>query len=46
MLADTAGRLATFPTEIPAGIWTIVVIGPFAVWMARKSTQRAAAVEA
>jgi iron complex transport system permease protein len=37
LLADTAGRLLFFPREIPAGIWTIAVIGPVAVWMARRS---------
>ena len=46
MLADTAGRLLMFPTEIPAGVWTIVVIGPVAIWMARSSGRRSAPVEA
>jgi iron complex transport system permease protein len=34
LLADTVGRLLFFPTEIPAGIWTIVVAGPIAIWLA------------
>jgi iron complex transport system permease protein len=46
LLADTAGRLLLFPTEIPAGIWTIVVIGPAAIWMARRTARRSAPVEA
>ncbi len=33
--ADTLGRLLFFPYEIPAGIWTILVVGPVAVWLAR-----------
>jgi len=40
LLADTAGRLLFFPTEIPAGIWTIVVVGPLAVVLARRSVGR------
>lgn len=34
LLADVAGRLAFFPVEIPAGIWTIVLIGPVAILLA------------
>jgi iron complex transport system permease protein len=34
LIADTAGRLLFFPLEIPAGIWTIVVAGPLAIWLA------------
>ncbi|MGN6721202.1 MAG: FecCD family ABC transporter permease [Marmoricola sp.] len=45
LLADTAGRLLFFPTEIPAGIWTIVVVGPMAVILARRSARHAAPVE-
>ncbi|MBI1298525.1 iron chelate uptake ABC transporter family permease subunit [bacterium] len=29
--ADTAGRLLFFPMEIPAGIWTVAMVGPAAV---------------
>lgn len=29
--ADTAGRLLFFPIEVPAGVWTIVVITPVAL---------------
>jgi iron complex transport system permease protein len=43
LLADAAGRLLFFPREIPAGIWTIVVIGPVAVWMARQSIRQTTA---
>jgi iron complex transport system permease protein len=35
VLADTAGRLLFFPYEIPVGIWTVLVVGPVAVWLAR-----------
>lgn len=37
VIADTMGRLLFFPLEIPAGVWTIIAIGPFAVWLARRS---------
>lgn len=37
VIADTMGRLLFFPLEIPAGVWTIITIGPFAVWLARRS---------
>jgi iron complex transport system permease protein len=32
LTADTLGRLLFFPTEIPAGLWSIAVIGPIAIW--------------
>lgn len=31
LAADTAGRLLFFPAEIPAGIWTVAMVGPAAV---------------
>lgn len=31
LAADTVGRLLFFPAEIPAGIWTIVIVGPAAI---------------
>ncbi|MCG8349838.1 MAG: iron ABC transporter permease [Chloroflexales bacterium] len=31
LAADTLGRLLFFPAEIPAGIWTIVIVGPAAI---------------
>jgi iron complex transport system permease protein len=47
LLADTAGRLLFFPVEVPAGLWTVVVIGPAAIWLAgsnlRGLSQREAA---
>lgn len=33
LAADTVGRLAFFPLEIPAGIWTIMIAGPVAIWL-------------
>jgi iron complex transport system permease protein len=37
LAADTVGRLAFFPLEIPAGIWTILIAGPIAIWLAGTS---------
>ncbi|MGB3377083.1 MAG: iron ABC transporter permease [Microbacterium sp.] len=34
LAADTIGRLLFFPVEVPAGLWTLIVIGPAAVWLA------------
>lgn len=34
LIADTAGRLLFFPSEVPAGIWTIVIVGPVAAILA------------
>jgi iron complex transport system permease protein len=34
LAADTIGRLLFFPIEVPAGLWTLIVIGPAAVWLA------------
>ncbi|MEM7343005.1 MAG: iron ABC transporter permease [Chloroflexota bacterium] len=31
LAADTAGRLLFFPREIPAGIWTVAMVGPAAI---------------
>lgn len=42
LAADAVGRLAFFPVEIPAGIWTIVVAGPAAIWLARGALRTAA----
>jgi iron complex transport system permease protein len=41
-LADAAGRLLFYPLEIPAGIWTIIVVGPIAVLLARTRIRGAA----
>ncbi|WP_416150152.1 FecCD family ABC transporter permease [Salipaludibacillus sp. HK11] len=30
-IADTIGRLLFFPAEVPAGVWTILIIGPCAI---------------
>jgi iron complex transport system permease protein len=40
LLADSIGRLLFFPLEIPAGIWTIVVAGPIAIWFAGSALRR------
>ncbi len=45
LLADTAGRLLLFPLEIPAGIWTVVVIGPAAIWLAGNRLRSVRAAE-
>jgi iron complex transport system permease protein len=42
LAADAAGRLLLFPTEIPAGIWTVVVAGPAAIWLSRGLLRRRA----
>lgn len=34
LAADTIGRLLFFPVEVPAGLWTLIVIGPAAIWLA------------
>lgn len=34
LAADTLGRLLFFPVEVPAGLWTLLVIGPAAIWLA------------
>lgn len=45
LVADTVGRLLLFPLEIPAGIWTVVVIGPAAIWLAGNRLRSARASE-
>ncbi len=42
LAADTAGRLLFFPIEIPAGIWTVAIIGPAAVAVIGRTTRRPA----
>lgn len=37
LLGDAAGRLLFYPREIPVGIWTILVAGPAAIWLAGSS---------
>jgi iron complex transport system permease protein len=39
--ADTAGRLLFFPVEVPAGVWTIVVITPVALALLSMRLRRA-----
>jgi iron complex transport system permease protein len=46
LLADATGRLLLFPSEVPAGIWTIVVAGPFAIWLAGSRLRAPSAVVA
>lgn len=43
LAADTLGRLLFFPLEIPAGLWTVAVIGPIAVWLAGTRLKRSSA---
>jgi iron complex transport system permease protein len=38
--ADTAGRLLFFPAEIPAGIWTVAMVGPAAVIVVGRLARR------
>jgi len=45
LAADTLGRLLFFPLEVPAGLWTVVVIGPVAVWLAGTQLKRKAVDE-
>lgn len=42
LAADTAGRLLFFPIEIPAGIWTVAMIGPAAVAVIGRTMRRQA----
>ena len=43
LAADTLGRLLFFPLEVPAGLWTVVVIGPAAIWLAGRRMRRSKA---
>lgn len=40
LAADTVGRLLFFPTEIPAGIWTVAMVGPAAIVSVGRIAQR------
>ena len=40
LAADTAGRLLFFPAEIPAGIWTVAMVGPAAVVVVGRAAKR------
>lgn len=42
LAADAAGRLLLFPSEVPAGVWTVVVAGPAAIWLSRGLLRRRA----
>lgn len=42
LAADTAGRLLFFPIEIPAGAWTIAMVGPAALVVAGRFRKREA----
>ncbi len=42
LAADTAGRLLFFPAEIPAGIWTVAIVGPAAVAVVGRTMRRRA----
>ncbi|MEM9612804.1 MAG: iron ABC transporter permease [Actinomycetota bacterium] len=44
LAADTLGRLLFFPFEVPAGVWTVLLIGPMAIWLVGR--RRTAAVTA
>jgi iron complex transport system permease protein len=41
LAADTVGRLLFFPIEIPAGAWTIAMVGPAALVVAGRLRKRA-----
>jgi len=34
LVADLLARLALYPIEVPAGVWTIIIAGPAAIWFA------------
>ena len=40
LAADTVGRLLFFPAEIPAGIWTVAMVGPAAVVVVGRMVRR------
>ena len=40
LAADTIGRLLFFPAEIPAGIWTVAMVGPAAIFVVGRLVRR------
>lgn len=40
LAADTVGRLLLFPAEIPAGIWTVAMVGPVAIFVVGRLVRR------
>lgn len=40
LAADTVGRLLFFPAEIPAGIWTVAMVGPVAIFVVGRMVHR------
>ncbi|MBX3015941.1 MAG: iron chelate uptake ABC transporter family permease subunit, partial [Caldilineaceae bacterium] len=40
LAADTTGRLLFFPAEIPAGIWTVAMVGPAAIFVVGRMVRR------
>lgn len=40
LVADTTGRLLFFPAEIPAGIWTVAMVGPAAIFVVGRLVRR------
>lgn len=40
LAADTTGRLLFFPAEIPAGIWTVAMVGPAAIIVVGRMVRR------
>jgi iron complex transport system permease protein len=40
LAADTVGRLLFFPAEIPAGIWTVAMVGPAAIFVVGRMVRR------
>jgi iron complex transport system permease protein len=40
LAADTVGRLLLFPAEIPAGIWTVAMVGPAAIFVVGRMVRR------
>ncbi len=42
LAADTVGRLLFFPAEIPAGIWTVAMVGPAAILVVGRAARKVA----
>jgi iron complex transport system permease protein len=42
LAADVCGRLVFFPREIPAGIWTVAIVGPAAIVLTSRLSSRTA----
>lgn len=40
VLADVVGRLLIYPIEVPAGVWTIIIIGPIAILLLSRNLKK------